>query len=419
MNEQAIGATLPLRELRNHDTPPTGGLRPPSPTDAEPIPEEAWAEIRALLESGDLFRYTAADGDTTPASRLERDFAAFIGSRFALSVNSCSSALFLALRCLDLPRGAPVLIPAFTFAAVPSAVVHAGLRPVLVECGDDLRMDMADFAAKLAEAVAEGPAAVLVSHMRGHTSDMDTILELAAAAEVPVIEDAAHSLGTLWRGRRIGTLGKIGCFSFQSYKMVNGGEGGMLVTDDADIIARAIIMSGAYEHNWKKHPAVSAAFTRYQNRLPLYNMRMNNLSAAVIRPQIAHIERRVAQGRRNHDRIAGRLARHPNIIVPAPLPHEERAPDSFQFLLEGLDENAIGRFVAEAGRRGVKVSIFGRDIDNARAFWNWHFIGEIPDLPCTRAMLMRAADVRLPVHFSPEAVDATAAALEEALAAAL
>lgn len=413
MNEQGtIAQAIALDGVEN------ANLRPPSPHDAEPIPDEAWAEIRALLQSGDLFRYTAADGGTTPVSRLERDFAAFMGVRYALAVNSCSSALFLALRTLDLPPGAPVLIPAFTFAAVPSAIVHAGLRPVLVECGDDLRMDMADFADKLAHAVAGGPAVVLVSHMRGHTSDMDAITELAEAAGVPVVEDAAHSLGTLWHGKRIGTIGRIGCFSFQSYKMVNGGEGGMLITDDEDIIAKAIIMSGAYEHNWKKHPLVSAAFERYQNRLPLYNMRMSNLSAAAIRPQLAHIHRRASDGRRNHDRLAQRLSRHPKVTVPTPLPGETRAPDSFQFLLDDMDDGAISRFVAEAGRRGVKVSIFGRDTDNARAFWNWHFIGEIPELPKTHAMLMRTADVRLPAHFSPADVDTVAATLEAALDAA-
>lgn len=114
------------------------------------------------------------------------------------------------------------MIPAFTFAAVPSSVVHADCLPVLCECGDNFRIDLADFEAKL-------PAcdAVIISHMRGHTSDMDAILRLCDAANVPVIEDAAHSLGTTWAGRNIGTLGKVGCFSFQSYKMLNAGEGGI------------------------------------------------------------------------------------------------------------------------------------------------------------------------------------------------
>ena len=118
-----------------------------------------------------------------------------MGSRYALAVSSCSAALFLSLKALDLPRGANVLIPAFTFAAVPSAVVHADCVPVLVEVGDNYRVDMADFAAKL-----DGADAVMISHMRGHTSDMDAIMALCDARNIPVVEDAAHSLGTEWHG---------------------------------------------------------------------------------------------------------------------------------------------------------------------------------------------------------------------------
>ena len=138
-------------------------------------------------------------------------------------------------------------------------------------------------------------------------------------AGIPVIEDAAHSLGTTWGGRKIGTIGRIGCFSFQSYKLLNAGEGGILVTDDADLIARAVIMSGAYEHNWKKHPVLHEAFARWQNQLPLYNTRLNNLSAAVIRPQLAELARRVRDGRRNHDHVAAALNASPWFDVPAKL----------------------------------------------------------------------------------------------------
>ena len=206
--------------------PPTA----PNVYDAESIPEAARAEIDRLLISGDLFRYTApADA---PVALLEAEFAELLGARYALAVSSCSAALFLSLKALDLPRGAKVLIPAFTFAAVPSSVVHADCVPVLVEVGANYRVDMADFAAKL-----PGADAVMISHMRGHTSDMDAIMALCDAAGVPVIEDAAHSLGTVWGGRNIGTIGKVGCFSFQSYKLVNAGEGGIMVTDDPEVAA--------------------------------------------------------------------------------------------------------------------------------------------------------------------------------------
>ena len=378
---------------------------------AEAIPAEALIAIEAMLSSGDLFRYTAAKD--APVALLEAEFAALLGAKYALAVASCSAALFLALKALDLPRGARVLIPAFTFAAVPSAVVHADCVPVLVEVGANYRVDMADFAAKL----EGGIAAVLISHMRGHTSDMDAIMALCDARAIPVVEDAAHSLGTTWRGQNIGTIGKIGCFSFQSYKLVNAGEGGILITDDPELAARCIIMSGAYEENWKKHPGLQNSFGHWQNRLPLYNMRMQNLSAAVIRPQLPEIAMRVAKGRLNHDYVADQLNESPWLDVPPPLPGEDRAPDSIQFNLVGAwSDDQARTFQARAKTQGVPVQIFGLSEGNARAFWNWQFLGDMPDQPQTRAMLMRACDVRLPTRLSQADLDFIAGALVAAAA---
>ena len=386
----------------------------PNMHDAEPIPEAARAEIDRLLASGDLFRYTAPQD--APVALLEREFAALLGVKYALAVSSCSAALFLSLKALGLPRDARVMIPGFTFAAVPSAVIHADCVPVLCEVGMNYRIDMADFEAKL-----DSVQAVIISHMRGHTSDMDAILALCEARGLPVVEDAAHSLGTVWGGRKIGTLGRVGCFSFQSYKLVNAGEGGILVTDDADLVARAVIMSGAYEHNWRKHmapgdnsAALEEAFARWQNRLPLYNMRLSNLSAAVIRPQLRLVAQRVMDGRRNHDHVAEALSRSPWIDVPAKLPPEERAPDSLQFNLVGMDAAERHAFLAAAAAGGVKVQLFGLSTDNARAYWNWEFLPEMPELPATRAMLEVACDTRLPARLTLTDCDAVARVLVEA-----
>ena len=376
---------------------------------AEAIPDAALVAIEAMLGSGDLFRYTAAKD--APVALLEAEFAALLGAKYALAVASCSAALFLSLKALDLPRGARVLIPAFTFAAVPSAVVHADCLPVLVEVGSNYRVDMADFAAKLDDSIV----AVLISHMRGHTSDMDAIMALCDARGIPVIEDAAHSLGTTWKGQNIGTIGKIGCFSFQSYKLVNAGEGGILITDDPELAARCIIMSGAYEENWKKHPGLQNSFGHWQNRLPLYNMRMANLSAAVIRPQLPEIAGRVTKGRANHDHVADALNTCAWLNVPPPLPGEARAPDSIQFNLVGdWSDDQARAFQAGARTRGVAVQIFGLSEGNARAFWNWQFLGDMPDQPLTRAMLMRACDVRLPTRLSQGDLDFIAGALVQA-----
>ncbi len=386
---------------------------PPNVYDAEPIPASAREEIERLLQTGDLFRYTAAEN--APVTLLEAEFAAMLGSKYALAVSSCSAALFLSLKALDLPRDARVLLPGFTFAAVPSSVVHADLVPVLCEVGDNYRIDIADFEARLDDNIS----AVIISHMRGHTSDMDAIMALCEARNIPVIEDAAHSLGTTWHGRNIGTIGKIGCFSFQSYKLVNSGEGGIMVSDDADLIARAVIMSGAYEHNWKKHKApegdntgeLEAAFARWQNQLPLYNLRLSNLAAAIIRPQLDEVPRRVLDGRANHDYVAGLLNASPWLQVPEKLAPEERAPDSIQFNLEGMDNPQILAFQEAANARGVKVQVFGQSTDNARAFWNWQFVPEKQELPQTRAMLMSACDVRLPARLKRDELDLIAGAL--------
>ena len=377
----------------------------PNVYDAEPIPSEARAEIDRMLKSGDLFRYTAPEN--APVTLLEQEFAAFMGCKYALAVSSCSAALFLSLKALGLPRDARVLIPAFTFAAVPSSVVHADCIPVLCEVGDNYRVDLRDFEAKLDDTIT----AVIISHMRGHTSDMDAIMTLCDARGIPVVEDAAHSLGTVWDGRKIGTIGRVGAFSFQSYKLVNAGEGGIMVTDDANLVARAVIMSGAYEHNWAKHMAESdadlqTAFARWQNQLPLYNLRMSNLSAAIIRPQIDHIDRRVHDGRQNHDYVAAALNASPWMEVPDKLDLEARAPDSIQFNLLGMTDEERKAFASAAAARGVKVQIFGLSTDNARAFWNWQFLpGDTPDLPSTRSMLMRACDVRLPARLRQTELD--------------
>jgi hypothetical protein len=133
---------------------------------------------------------------------------------------------------------------------------------------------------------------------------------------------------------------------------------------------------------------------------------MSNLSAAGIRPQLPHLAKRVSDGRTNHDYVAARLNASMYMAVPEPLNGEERAPDSIQFNLQGLSDEQVRNFAAAADAAGVKVQVFGMNADNARAFWNWQFIPNLPELPQTRAMLMRACDVRLPVRLKQPELDA-------------
>ena len=157
--------------------------------------------------------------------------------------------------------------------------------------------------------------------------------------------------------------------------------------------------------------ALTEAYGRWQNQLPLYNLRLNNLSATIVRPQIAEVARRVNDGRRNHDYVAAKLNDSPWIDVPEKLAPEERAPDSIQFNLVGMNEDEVRAFEGAAATRGVKVQIFGLSTDNARAFWNWQFMDKIPTLPETRAMLMKACDTRLPARLQLPELDLIADAL--------
>jgi dTDP-4-amino-4,6-dideoxygalactose transaminase len=123
-----------------------------------------------------------------------------------------------------------------------------------------------------------------------------------------------------WSGRKIGTIGAIGCFSLQSHEMLSAGEGGVLITDDPERAARAVILSGACEHDWKKHPGLQNSFCHWQNRLTLDNPRMQNLCAAIIRPQLSEIARHIPRGCANHDLLAGLLNQSRWREMPPPFP---------------------------------------------------------------------------------------------------
>ncbi|MDP3891111.1 DegT/DnrJ/EryC1/StrS aminotransferase family protein [Nocardioides sp.] len=264
----------------------------------EPVPPEGIRRATAIMESGPLFRYSHSRPQDSEVSLLERDFARLMGTNFALAVNSCSSAIVLALRTVGAGIGTRVLVPSFTFTAVPSAIVNIGAIPLVVETNANYRVDLND----LEDKMKQEAQIFLLSHMRGNTSDMDAIMGLCQKYDVKVVEDAAHGLGCKWNGRLVGSFGEAGCFSFQSNKIVNAGEGGMLTTNDPKAMAQAVILSGAYERLHEKHfwsMELNEFFKRYRKLLPLYNMRMTEYAAALVRPQLPLIEDRGAIFRNN------------------------------------------------------------------------------------------------------------------------
>jgi len=368
---------------------------------ADPIPRKVFTKVNKLLRSADLFRYIGNKPSDSEAALLEKDFTKYLGVKYALALNSCSSAMFLSLICCGVKPGDKVLVPAFTFTAVPSAIVHAGAIPVLVECNERYCIDIDDLKKK----ISPETKILLLSHMRGHTSDMDSIIKLCKENNITLIEDSAHSLGVLWNGKPVGTYGKVGCYSFQSYKIINAGEGGILVTNDEDVIVKAIYLSGAYEKMYEKHFVKSRLFEKYQNTLPAFNLRMDNISAAIIRPQIKEIDKKVVIYNKNYRYLKGALSTSKHIDVPGIDPRERMAPDSIQFNLKDLNIKQAKIFMDKMREKGISLYVFGVNENNARVFWNWRYLKDIPSLEKTRSMLKFACDMRLPIFFRKPQLD--------------
>ncbi|MDP2789025.1 MAG: aminotransferase class I/II-fold pyridoxal phosphate-dependent enzyme [bacterium] len=367
----------------------------------DPIPKEVFAKVNKILKSANLFRYIGDKPDNSETALLEKDFAEYLGVKYVLALNSCSSAMFLSLICCGVKPGDKVLVPAFTFTAVPSAIVHAGAIPVLVECNERYCINVEDLKKK----ISPETKTLLLSHMRGHTSDMDSIIKLCKENNITLIEDSAHSLGVLWNGKPVGTYGKAGCYSFQTYKIINAGEGGILVTNDDEVIVKAIYLSGAYEKMYEKHFVKSSFFEKYQNTLPAFNLRMDNISAAIIRPQIKEIDKKVVIYNKNYRYLTGVLSTSKHINIPGIDPRERMAPDSIQFNLKDLNIKQAKIFMDKVREKGISLYVFGVHENNARVFWNWKYLKNIPSLEKTRSMLEFACDMRLPIFFRKSQLD--------------
>ncbi|WP_054313273.1 DegT/DnrJ/EryC1/StrS family aminotransferase [Mesorhizobium sp. 1M-11] len=370
-------------------------------TQQPPIPEEGIAAALAVMRSGRLHRYNVAAGEESETMALEREYASWQGSRYCIAVASGGQAMQIALRAAGvLPRDA-VLTNGFTLAPVPGAIAAVGGRPILVEITQDLVIDLDDLAVKARQT---GARHLLLSHMRGHQCDMDRLVRLAADLNLAVIEDCAHTMGATWNGRRSGAFGVAGCFSTQTYKHLNSGEGGLLTSDDAEFIARATILSGSYML-YERHGAGADKETFVDIRLDNPNMsaRMDNLRAALLRPQLRHIENSIAAWNERHDYLALRLAVCPSIRMPT-RPHAERyVGSSIQFLVPGIAPSDARGFIERLAAVGVELRWFGaaQPVGFTSDHRSWRYAGA-QSLPRTDAILSDLFDMRLPLTFSLE-----------------
>jgi len=369
-------------------------------TQQEPIPEIAIEAAVEVMRSGRLHRYNSAAGERSETDLLEIEFADYMDVPYALACSSGGYALHVALCAAGVQAGDKVLCNAFTLAPVPGAIHNSGAVVVLVDVDENYCIDLDDLHAKAAQS---GAGYLMLSHMRGHIADMDRVMAICEEFGIVLIEDCAHTMGAFWDGKRSGTFGLVACFSTQTYKHLNSGEGGFLISSDAQLMARAIMYSGSYmlytNHCAAPDPQV---FADIRLQTPNYSGRMDNLRAAILRPQLAQLD---SQCKRWNDRYALMeviLHQCEAIRLTQRPVKEQYVASTLQFSLPQFSTQSIVEVVEQCAARGVVLKWFGAATPDGYTsrYDSWCYIQDMPSLPVTEQRLSKLLDMRIPLTFT-------------------
>jgi dTDP-4-amino-4,6-dideoxygalactose transaminase len=221
---------------------------------------------------------TAWLGTGPKVAQLERDFRAYVGSGHAVALNSCTAALHLSMLACGLRPGDEVITTAMTFCASVNAIIHAGLKPVIVDVD---RRTMNIDPAKVEAAITPRTRAILPVHFAGRPCEMDALTDLARRHDLRIVEDCAHAIETTYHGRHAGTFGEFGCFSFYVTKNVTTGEGGLVLARDEESASRIKVLGlhGMSKDAWKRFS--DDGYKHYQVVNAGFKYNMPDLAAAI------------------------------------------------------------------------------------------------------------------------------------------
>jgi len=367
-------------------------------TQQEPIPETAIAKAVEVMRSGKLHRYNTAPGELSEVALLEQEFANTLGIDFCLACASGGYAIHIALKACGAKPGDLVMTNAFTLAPVPGAIDNAGCKALLVEIDDNYCVDINHLESVMQSSNSKF---FLMSHMRGHLADMESVAALCKTYKVCLIEDCAHTMGAYWKDKPSGTFGQAACFSTQTYKHINSGEGGFLCTNDSEVMARAIIHSGSYML-FERHGTApdNSTFEKIKLETPNYSGRMDNLRAAILREQLRSLESNCKRWNKLYRTAEIGLRKSNNIKLSDRPPEESYVGSSIQFRVETLKD--VDGFLQRCAKRGVELKWFGNDEPQGfpSRYDSWQYLGDIPSLPNTLRVLDRTFDMRLPLTFN-------------------
>ena len=368
-------------------------------TQQEPINQEAIDAATQVLKSGRLHRYNTIEDELSEASLLEEEYAAYQGSKYCLACASGGYAMSVALKAAGLKPGESVLTNTFTLAPVPGSISNAGGNPIFVEITKDLVLDLDDLSRKVSESKARF---LLISHMRGHLVDMDKLMQIVNENNLILIEDCAHTMGAQWKDKRSGNFGLAGCFSTQTYKHLNSGEGGLLTSNDEEFMARAIIYSGSYML-YERHGAApsSKVFEEIRLETPNYSGRMDNLRASILRPQLKNLEKNINRWNERYQTVESELKEINGIEVPVRFEEEKYVGSSIQFRIPGISKSDAELFVKKNKELGVELKWFGNDDPSGFTsnHKSWKYVSR-QRLNVSDKILSGLFDLRLPLTFS-------------------
>jgi len=273
---------------------------------AATIGEAEKQAVMEVLESQSLFRYYGPK-PLFKVAAFEQAFAAYVGSQHALATSSGTAALRAGLAGLGVGPGDEVIVPAVTFIASVGAIVASRARPIFAEVDELMQLDPND----LAKRISKRTKAIMPVHLTGVAVDMDPIMAFAREHGLKVIEDAAQSCGSLYKGRHVGTIGDIGCFSFQLEKNITSGEGGIIVSDDDEAFRRAAIYSDQGGQFWTFHAGVRDNY----GGQPVIgeNLRMAEIPGAILGAQLAKLPPLMDLIERNTATIRDTAAQFPGL----------------------------------------------------------------------------------------------------------
>ena len=311
------------------------------------IGEEEIAEVADSLRSGWV--------TTGPkVKRFEQEFAAYVGVKHAIAVNSCTAALHTSLAALGVGPGDEVIVPTLTFCATANVVVHLGATPVIVDVDQNFHMSFE----AVCRAITPRTKAIVPVHYGGQACSLREILALADAHGIPVVEDAAHAAGADYDGRKIGSHGRAVCFSFYAIKNMTTGEGGMVTTDDDDLAARIRLLSlhGMSRDAWKRYTEAGSWY--YEVLEPGYKYNMTDIQASLGIHQLRRLDGFIRRRQEIAAMYDNAFSDLPEIRLPAQLPGRNHTFHLYPIRLNAdLLQLNRSEFIDELRARNIGTSV--------------------------------------------------------------